>query len=67
MKLIRSNGKVLEVYDIGPLLMTVTKINVPMKENGWQMIEDDVARHKMRDIIDSNLYDVKAFRYEEKS
>ena len=64
MKLIKSNGRILEIYDIGPLRMRITKINLPIKENGWQMVEDDIARARIREIIDSDLYDVKAFRHE---
>jgi hypothetical protein len=62
MKLLRSNGKILEIYDLGHLLMTVTKINMPVKENGWQIVDDDIARGKVSTLIDSNLYDVRAFR-----
>lgn len=62
MKLLRSNGRHLEIYDLGPLLMRISTINLPIKENGWKVIDDDQARAKVRALIDSDLYDVKAFR-----
>lgn len=62
MKLLRSNGRVLEVYDIGPILMRISTINLPLKENGLHILDDDQAREKVRELIDSNLYDVRSFR-----
>lgn len=62
MKLLRSNGRVLEIHDIGPILMRISTINLPLKENGLHILDDDQVREKVQAIIDSDLYDVRSFR-----
>jgi hypothetical protein len=62
MKLLRSNGRILEIYDIGPVLMRISAINLPLKENGLHIVSDDQVREKVSDLIDSDLYDVRSFR-----
>ena len=56
MKLIWCNGKRMEIRDVGPILVEFYMINVPLKDNGYQLIDDETARQKICRIIDSNLY-----------
>lgn len=58
MILFRSNGKSLRVYELGPLLMRVSARELPVKENGWHILENDDALARVRAMIDSGLYDV---------
>jgi len=58
MKLIYSNGKVLKVYEINeqPLLIIQMR-DIPIKINGYQIIDDDSAREKLKDLLRTGLYD----------
>lgn len=56
MKLIRSTGKILEIYDIQEPIMKFLAVNIPLKENGYAIVGDDIARNKVRNIIDCGLY-----------
>lgn len=64
MKLFCSNGKILEIYEVGSLLMRISSIDLPIKENGYHLLDDDRARVKVSGLIDSDLYDVRSFRVE---
>ncbi len=67
MKLLRSNGRHLEIYDIAATpLMRISSIQFPLKHNGWRIVEDDIARSLVREIIDNELYDVLSFRNKDK-
>ena len=57
MKLIHSNGKELTVYDIGPAIMTLKAKTIPLRNNGYQIIEDEKARTILKDYMATGLYD----------
>lgn len=57
MKLIRSTGLVLEVRDVGPVIFRLTAGAVPIKANGYAVVEDDEARDRLRDLMRSGLYE----------
>lgn len=49
MKLIRCNGKVLEVWDIpSPAILRLSAGPAPIKAHGWHLLEDDLARAMIR-------------------
>lgn len=50
MKLVVSNGKVLEVYDLGPMLYRVHAGPNPVKHNGYHIMEDDRARQLLQNL-----------------
>lgn len=56
MKLIRSTGSVLEVRDVGPVVFRLTAGTVPIKVNGWSIVEDATARETLRGLLDTGLY-----------
>ena len=51
MKLVSSNGKILEVRDAGPVIFRLTAGVVPIKFNGKHLMEDDAARDLLRDLL----------------
>lgn len=56
MKLVYSNGKKLEIYDINEPLMRFRAGAVPIKYNGYRIVEDEVAKDIARDLLGSGLY-----------
>jgi hypothetical protein len=56
MKLVYSNGKKLEVYDLGPPVIAFRAGSVPIKHNGYRIVEDDVAREIVRDVLKAGIY-----------
>ncbi len=56
MKLIYSTGRVLEVRDVGPVIFRLTAGAVPIKVNGYRIVEDDAARETLRGLLDTGLY-----------
>lgn len=56
MKLIHGTGRTLEVRDCGPVIFRLTAGAVPIKVNGWSIVEDDVARETLRDLLALGLY-----------
>ena len=56
VKLLSGDGKVFEVRDVGPVLFRLTAGAVPIKFNDRIVVEDDVAREKVRELLASGLY-----------
>lgn len=51
-KLIHCNGKVLSAYDISDEpIMTLRAGSVPIKFNGYRIMQDDEAREMLKDFI----------------
>jgi hypothetical protein len=50
MKLIRCNGRELEVRDVGPVVYRLAASAVPIKLHGWRILEDDAARELLRQV-----------------
>lgn len=61
-KLIHCDGRTLEVRDIGPVLFRLRARDVPIKRNGYEILEDDEARRVLRDLLDGGLYEGGAVR-----
>ena len=57
MKLIHSNGKLLEVRDAGPVVFRLHAGEVPIKVNGYYIMEDDAARNLLRDLLATGWYE----------
>lgn len=58
MKLIKSNGKRLDVYDIGEgPIMTLVADKVPIKVNGVLVLKEDEARDVIRALLQTGLYE----------
>lgn len=62
MKLIISDGDELTVRDVGPVLVRVRRIEVPIKLNAAKIVDDDAARTVIRSLIDTGLYDHEFYR-----
>jgi len=56
MKLIFSNGRKLEIRDVGPIIVSFHMQNIPLKYNGFHLVEDEKAQAEMRSLINSKLY-----------
>jgi hypothetical protein len=56
MKLIECNSKHLTVRDVGPPLMKLSAATIPLKYNGKRVVDDDLARRIIRDLLNTNLY-----------
>ncbi len=56
MKLIHSTGRVLEVRDVGPVIFRLTAGAVPIKVNGYHIVNDDAARETLRGLLETELY-----------
>lgn len=57
MKLIRSDGKELTGWDIGPPIYRLTASGVPIKLHGHFLLEDEAARALLRDLAKANQND----------
>lgn len=55
-KLVSSNGEVLEVRDVGPVIFRLRRVTVPLKSNGHHVMEDKEARDLCRQYLDSGLF-----------
>ncbi len=51
MKLLKGNGRVLEVWDVTKLVMRLRAGQGPIKCPGWQLLEDSQAREMVKAII----------------
>jgi len=49
-KLVRSNGRLLEVYELGPLIHQLKAVRRPIKLNGTFILDDAVARDWVRQL-----------------
>jgi hypothetical protein len=56
MKLVYSNGKKLVVYDLCDPVITIHAGAVPIKYNGYRIVNDDIARNILREALKSGLY-----------
>lgn len=56
MKLLRCDGRVLEVRDVGPVLLRVRAREIPVKGDPWRIVEDDEARRAVREVLATGLY-----------
>lgn len=57
MKLIHSTGALLEVRDAGPVVFRLRAGEVPIRLNGWFLLEEDAARDVLRELLASGLYE----------
>lgn len=57
MKLIHSNGAVLEVRDVSGVIFRLRAGEVPIKVNGYQLLEDEPARDLLRDLLATGWYE----------
>lgn len=58
MILIFCDGDVLEARNVGPVKVRLRRRSVPLKPaGGYQLLEDDAARARLRELVDSGLYD----------
>ena len=57
MKLIHSNGKLLEVRDVGPVVFRLRAGEIPIKVNGHHLMEDDAARDLLRELLATGWYE----------
>jgi hypothetical protein len=57
LKLIRSNGRELEVREVGPAIFRLHARNVPIKLNGWRIVGDEEARSIVREQLATGLYE----------
>jgi len=57
MKLIRCNGRVMEVRRVSEVILELRATTVPLKPCGWTIVDDDEYRARARDTIASGLYE----------
>lgn len=51
MKLVKGNGRTLEVWDVTKLLMKLQAGMAPIKYHGWELLPDDQARELVKQVI----------------
>ena len=56
MKYLYSNGRTLEVRDIGPVLVSLTAGTTPLPIHPASIIEDAAARDLVRCLLDTRAY-----------
>lgn len=52
MKLLKGNGRTLEVWDVTKLVMKLRAGRAPIKCHGWQLLPDDQARALVSQLMD---------------
>lgn len=59
MKLLYGNGKVLEARDVGAVLVRFRVRNggPPIKINGYELLSDDAARARLKEVRATGLYE----------
>lgn len=57
MKLLRCDGKTLEVRDVSEVIYRLLARDVPIKLNGWRLVSDDEARSILTELRALDLYD----------
>lgn len=58
MKLLRGNGKFVEVYDVpGPAILRLNAVGAPLMLHGWKLLEEDAARELLREIMAPGNYE----------
>ena len=55
MKLIYSNGRELICYEVRPVYR-ITTTSVPIKHNGYKILDDDAARAILRELLEYDCY-----------
>jgi hypothetical protein len=53
MKLLKCDGRKLEVFDVGPAIYKLEADRVPIKLHGSFVVDDDVARDWVRQLVDA--------------
>jgi hypothetical protein len=53
MKLLRCNGRELEVRDVGPVVCRLAAGAAPIKLHGWHLLDNDAARALLRDLVEA--------------
>jgi hypothetical protein len=64
MKLLIGNGSMLEVRDVGPVRMRLSRRpgGPPIKFHGRELMEEDTARELLRGILATGEYDNETAR-----
>jgi hypothetical protein len=59
VKLLIGNGAMVEVRNVGPVVMTLRSRpgGPPVKLHGAEVLEDDAARARLRDLLATGWYD----------
>jgi hypothetical protein len=57
VKLIYCNGTILEVRDAGPVVFRLRAGKIPIKVNGYQLLEEGPARDLLRDLLATGWYE----------
>ncbi len=57
MRLISSNGRTLEVREVGPVIYRLHAGTVPIKLHGKFVMDDDAARELLRGLLELGLYE----------
>ena len=52
-KLVRSNGRLLEVFDLGPLIERLNATRGPIKLHGVFIVDDAIADNWIRQLADA--------------
>lgn len=60
-KLLRCDGNLLEVFDLGPVVYRVSRRTggVPIKQHGWRVLDDEAARAVLVELRSTGLYDAE--------
>jgi hypothetical protein len=54
--LIHCDGRTLEAMRVGPVKVRFVAGEVPLKWNGWRLLEDDKATELLREVAATGLY-----------
>lgn len=58
MKLLHCDGRELTVRDVGPVIYRLRAVTrIPIKRNGYEVVEDDEAREVLRELLATELYE----------
>ena len=59
MKLVKCDGKLLEVRDCGPVIYRLKAVpgGLPIKVNGYHIMEEGAARDLLRDLLALGEYE----------
>lgn len=57
MKLIWCDGRTLEVRDVSDVIFRLRAVTLPIKVNGYRIMEDGAARDLLRELLATGLYE----------
>lgn len=58
MKLLYGNGSVLEVRNVSEVIYRIRAgNNIPIKFNGYRILEDDAAREALKDVLELGYHE----------